>query len=309
MSQIVLRRMEKKDWNAVAELIYESTNAWYMKNRGFEIFTGPKDSTLLFCRTYEALDPGGTVIAEDTSNGKIAGSCFIHPRPTHISLGIMNVHPDYFGRQIAKRLLQHITDIADAEQKPVRLVSSAMNLDSFSLYNRAGFVPTIFFQDMTLKVPESGVSYSVPNRGIIRDAVQNDVAEIVTLEKELFHIEREKDFRYFIENRDGVWRMSVLVGTDGKINGYLASVADPGSNMLGPGIARTEAEATALLCAELNRHRGCQPVWLVPSQAKELVQAMYAIGAKNCELHVSQVRGNWQPPQGIVMPTFMPETC
>jgi len=183
-----------------------------------------------------------------------------------------------------------------------------MNLDSFSLYNRAGFVPTIFFQDMTLKVPESGIPYSVPNRGIIRDAVQNDVAEIVALEKELFHIEREKDFRYFIENRDGIWHLSVLVGADGKINGYLASVADPGSNMLGPGVARTEA-AAALLCAELNRHRGRQPVWLVPSQAKELVQAMYVLGAKNCELHVSQVRGDWQPPKGVVMPTFMPETC
>jgi hypothetical protein len=35
---------------------------------------------------------------------------------------------------------------------------------------------------------------------------------------------------------------------------------------------------------------------------------MYALGAKNCELHFGQVRGPWTAPTGVVMPTFMPET-
>ena len=35
---------------------------------------------------------------------------------------------------------------------------------------------------------------------------------------------------------------------------------------------------------------------------------LYALGAKNCELHFAQVRGAWTAPAGVVMPTFMPET-
>jgi hypothetical protein len=78
--------------------------------------------------------------------------------------------------------------------------------------------------------------------------------------------------------------------------------------MLGPGIARTESQAAALIHAELNHHRGRQPVWLVPCHCEQLVRTMYAWGAKNCELHLAQARGHWQAPDGIVMPTFMPET-
>ncbi|MCL2622132.1 MAG: GNAT family N-acetyltransferase [Planctomycetaceae bacterium] len=310
MSEIVLRRMEAKDWNEVAELVYDSTNAWYQKYRGFHIFTGPKTSTLVFCRTYEALDPGWTVVAEDTANGRLAGSCFIHPRPTHFSLGIMNSHPDYSGQGVAAKMLKYITDIADAEGKPVRLVSSSMNLESFSLYSRAGFVPRLFFQDLTLKIPESGISYETPAGYTIRPAIQNDAPQIAALEKELYGIEREKDFRYFIDNPDGVWHISVLVGPGGKIDGYLASIADPGSTMLGPGIMRTEEQAIALICAELHHHRGRQQTWLVPAKFQKVVQAMYKLGAKNCELHFAQQRGGeWFEPQGVVMPTFMPETC
>lgn len=310
MPEITLRRMEKKDWMEVAELIYDSTNAWYMKYRGFNIYTAPKESALLFCRTYEALDPGWTVVAEDTSNGRIAGSCFIHPRPTHISLGIMNSHPDYFGQGVAAKMLKYITDIADAEGKPVRLVSSSMSLESFSLYSRAGFVPRLFFQDMTLKVPDEGIPYETPAGCTIRDATQEDVPQIVALEKELYGVEREKDFRYFIDNPDGAWHMSVLLAPSSKIDGYLASIADPGSTMIGPGIMRTEEQTIALICAELNHHRGRQQTWLIPAKCQKVVQAMYKLGAKNCELHFAQMRGGeWVEPQGVVMPTFMPETC
>ena len=62
----------------------------------------------------------------------------------------MNVHPNHFGRSVAGRLLRHIIEVADAKQQPLRLVSSAMNLDSFSLYTRAGFVPQAAYQDMIL---------------------------------------------------------------------------------------------------------------------------------------------------------------
>jgi len=129
------------------------------------------------------------------------------------------------------------------------------------------------------------------------------------LEEEIQHIRREGDLAYFVENTDGIWHVSVLEDESGALEGFLASVAHPGSNMLGPGVMHTEQQAAALIRAELNHNRGRQPVWLVPSHCSSLVSTMYDWGAANCELHLAQVRGPWTAPTGIAMPTFMPETC
>lgn len=311
MTNYQLRPMRPQEWDDVAALIFHSTNAWYVANGRPPIFVGEPADARLFCEVYEALDPGCCLLAVEEASGAIGGSCFYHPRPTHVSLGIMNVHPDHFGKGIARMLLGRIVELAEAEGKPVRLVSSAMNLDSFSLYNRAGFVPRTVFQDMLLQVPEEGMPREHRPAGIerVRPATQEDLPAIAGLEKELNHIERPDDYRHFLKNEAGIWRVSVIEGESGEgLNGFLCSVTHPGSRMLGPGVMRTEEDAAALIFHQLDQHRGGMPVWLVPVEASGLVQQLYRWGARNCELHFSQVRGAWQPPTGIVMPTFMPET-
>ena len=301
--------MQADDWNEVARLIHTSLNVWYEKNRGFKLVGGGWETMLVFPRVYESLDPGCCVLIEETTTKRIAGSCFFHPRSTHVALGIMNTHPDFFGNGVASQMLRFITDYAAQRKLPIRLVSGATNVDSFSLYNRVGFVPTRFFQDMTVKVPESGFDVAAPPGCVLRDATVDDIPQIVALERELSFIEREKDYRFFLRNDDGIWHTSVLIGPGDQLDGFLVSVNDPGSNMLGPGLARDENRAAALVRNELNFHRGRSPVWLVPSAARSLVDAMYALGAKNCELHISQVLGDYVPEKGIVFPTFMPETA
>ena len=308
MANIELRTMRTGEWGDVAELIYDSTNAWCLARGRPAMFSGPKENVRLFCSVYEQLDPGCCVVAEDRDAQRLAGSCFYHPRSTHVSLGIMNVAPDYFGQGVASRMLRFITDVADRDGKPVRLVSSAVNLDSFSLYNRAGFVPRLIYHDMTMKVPAGGLDQEAPGSDHVRPATSADVAAMIELEWEVSHIRRENDLRYFVENPEGIWHVSVLEGSDGRLDGFLVSVAHPAINMLGPGVTRTERDAAALILAELNHHRGRQPVWLVPAQNHLLVHQMYAWGAINCELHFAQARGKWTAPNGIAMPTFMPET-
>ena len=149
--------MRQNEHHDVASLIRESTNCWYEANGKAPIFTGDPNATMLFCDVYEALDPGCCLLAIGKETGQIAASCFYHPRSTHVSLGIMNVHPEHFGKGLARQLLERIVQLSDEENKPTRLVSSAMNLDSFSLYTRGGFVPRQIFQDMTLAVPDEGL--------------------------------------------------------------------------------------------------------------------------------------------------------
>ena len=94
----------------------------------------------------------------------------------------------------------------------------------------------------------------------------------------------------------------------GAIDGFMMSVRHPASNMIGPGASRNVTQATALILAELDHHRGGTPVFLVPVTCTELVKTLYGWGARNCEIHFAQVLGEFQEPSGITLPTFMPET-
>ncbi len=300
--------LQPDHWLEAAELIVVSTNYWY-RTHGFPaIFTGEPEAALVFPEVYETLDPGCCLTAVHHVTGRIAASCFYHPRETHVSLGIMNVHPNYAGKGLARWLLEEIIGVGEKRGVPVRLVSSAMNLDSFALYTRAGFVPRALYQDMILPVSENKIPCTLPEFAFVREANAADLPNIVSLERELTGLEREKDYRLFLENAAGLWKTFVLENEiTGELDGVLASVDHPGSRLLGPGSARTERGGAALLHAQWNARAGTSPVFLVPADAPWLVNYLYALGARNCELHVAQCRGVWQKPTGIVFPTFLPE--
>jgi hypothetical protein len=136
----------------------------------------------------------------------------------------------------------------------------------------------------------------------------DDVPAMVDLEEEISGIRRSKDYEYFIRNEQKVWRVLVIEGAEGKLDGFLCSIDHPGSNMLGPGVMHSDADALALIHAQLAAMPDRQPVFLVPARAEGLVASLYQWGARNCEMHVAQVRGEARDFRGVTMPTFMPET-
>jgi hypothetical protein len=184
-----------------------------------------------------------------------------------------------------------------------------MNLDSFSLYTRAGFVARAAFADMALSVPPDGSKLNHPELHRVRAANAQDVSAIAALEDEIAHIRREKDYRFFVENRQGIWHTLVFESPSGSVDGFLVSVHHPGSHMLGPGVMRTDEAAGALIAAQLNHHAGRSPIFLVPLDRPALQRQVYQWGGKNVEIHFAQVRGIYTPVNGVVMPTFMPETA
>jgi GNAT superfamily N-acetyltransferase len=301
--------MESADFDEVAELIYLSTNGWYERHLGHAVFQCDPSDCRVFPEVYEDLDPECGIVVENEKTGHLAGSCFFHPREMHVSLGILNVHPSYFGHGIAGRILNHIIEEAETRGLPLRLVSSALNLDSFSLYSRAGFNPYAIYQDMILLVPDHGLDIE-PDKSLpeVRPALPSDVDAMGKIEFDVSGISRELDYCYFIDNNSEIWQTMVSLDKDGEIDGFLVSVDCPASSMIGPGVARNAASAEALLIAQLDRFRGRQVVFLLPADETGLVSRAYEFGARNCELHFAQVLGDAQPVNGIVMPTFLPET-
>jgi hypothetical protein len=82
MESFSLRPVEPTDRWEIAELIFVSTNAWYQARGRPPIFSGGAETTVVFFDVYDALDPGCGVVAVDRAGGRLAGSCFYHPRPT-----------------------------------------------------------------------------------------------------------------------------------------------------------------------------------------------------------------------------------
>lgn len=302
--------MTAADKHEIADLIYASINTWYRLRGMPQIFRGGPKVTEVFYDVYNAIDPGCGVVAEHPETGRLMGSCFYHPRKHHVALGIMNVHPNYFGEGVGRALLKYIIDYTERNGCPsLRLTQSALNLDSFSLYNRAGFVPRQAYQDMWLTVPADGIQQQVPGAKNVRDATLADVPEMVALEQEISGVSREQDYRFCIQNAGGFWHTSVYENEAGGLDGFLSSSLHPALNMLGPGVCRGDTEAIALIKRELDVSRGRSPVVLVPVEREKIVRQLYDWGARNCEIHFCQVRGQYQPFKGINFPTFILETA
>jgi GNAT superfamily N-acetyltransferase len=308
MESYHVRAMRDGERRVIAEIVCESIRCWYAAAGRPGRFPGGAESCLLFPDVYEDLDPGCCAVVEDLGAKRLAGCCFYHPRSTHVALGIMSVHPDYFGKGVGHRLLAFVCEVADRATKPVRLVSSAMNIDSFSLYNRAGFVPRDVFQVMTMGVPESGIGGDAGGPNGVRVAGASDVTAMVALERRVSGIEREKDLRYFIENRRGIWRTLIAEDARGEIRGFLVSIRHPGSTMIGPGVMLDDEAAMALVHAQLNHLKGASPACLVPTSHPKLAAKLYASGMRNSELALFQSRGTAALFDGVMIPSFMPET-
>ena len=200
--------MTSDDRHDVAELIYISINHWYQVHGMPAIFTGGPAVCNIFFDTYETLDPQCGIVAVDDETDVVIGSCFYHPREHHVSLGIMTVHPNHFGTGAGRALLDWIVDLSNLQNKPVRLTQSALNVDSFSLYSKAGFVPRHAYQDMILDVPANGLDFAcdVDN---VRSATRADIPALVELEMQVAGISRSQDFEFLNCNEAGICQLSV----------------------------------------------------------------------------------------------------
>ena len=299
------------DHETVARLLHRSLVQWYESRlRQGAKFGDSHEPFLLFPEVYEAIDSGEAVTARDTQTGEVLGVCFSHERETHLAIGIVATAPEAGGRGIAKQMMATVLEKARNLGKPARLVSSLLNLDSFSLYTRLGFVPGAIFQDMLITVPESGMTSPAPTGSArVREARSGEASRIADFEQSQQGIRREKDFAFFLQNKVGSWRVLVSECEDDSLNGYLGMSTHPSFSMIGPGVAADEETAAALLWSALDGQRGKTLVFLMPCAAANLVRTAYSWGARNVELHVAQSTAPVVGAKGVVFPTFMPETA
>ncbi|MCH2205813.1 MAG: GNAT family N-acetyltransferase [Lentisphaerales bacterium] len=303
---INIRTLKKSEWSEVSQIIFYATNTWYEKNGKSPVFVCAPNDLMFFCETYESIDPGCCLIAE--IDNRIGACCFYHPKSTHYSLGIMCVHPDFFGKGLAKLLLNEIILKAQIAGLPIHLISSAQNIDSFSLYNKAGFIPVSIYQDMIISVPED--LFLIPESALlnVHKATESDIKEIVKLEYFLNGKDHSKDLQHIINSSSENWNCHIFK-SNGKITGFLCSVNHPSSQIIGLGASKTSAEMDILIKSHLQYFKNLNVLVLVPSQDAFLKESLLKLKAKNIELHLTQVYSTKALPnvRGVILPTFLPE--
>ncbi|MFW5692648.1 MAG: GNAT family N-acetyltransferase [Thermoguttaceae bacterium] len=297
------------DHESAARLLHRSLVDWYEAHlRAGARFGTSHEPFLLMPQVYEALDPGEGIAARGES-GELLGVCFVHPRETHVAVGIVATAPEAGGRGVGRAMMEAAIERGRSAGKPVRLVSSLLNLDSFSLYSRLGFVPHTVYQDVSFDVPPDGMTVPAPpGADRVRPAQPDEAARLADFEHRLQCIRRENDYAFFLRNEVGSWRIWVLDGAGGELEGFLVGSHHPSFNMLGPGVARDETAAAALLWRALHAQPGRNMVFLLPCASAGVVHAAYAWGGRNVELHAAQVLGPVPQTSGVSFPTFLPET-
>ena len=301
-------RLQPEQFDEAAALIHASTNAWYLKNTGRVAFGCEPSGCRLFPDTYHALDAGQCITATDDATGKLIGTCYLHPRETHIGVGIVNTAPDVASAGVASQMIREACAIADACGLPLRLVSSASNMDSYSLYHRQGFVARQIFQDMLLPVPEdTSVLTAGIETGSVRLATIFDVPAIAALERELTGSYRPADWSHFVETDH--FSVLVDVASDGSIFGALNVTNHVANCTLGPAHARDEASVCRLLAAALPVVAGRTALVLVSPASTIVTKILYAWKARNADIHLLQVRGAYSTPYGVQLMTFLPESA
>jgi GNAT superfamily N-acetyltransferase len=304
---LVFNPLAASEHEAVAALLHRSLVGWYETKLGQGARFGNRpDPFRLIPEVYAALDPGEALAARAADTGQLLGVCFVHPRPTHVSLGIVAVAPEAQGLGVARGLLTRALARADALRVPARLVSSLLNLDSFSLYTRHGFVPEEVYQDIMLAVPPDGLQLPAEVRARraaaqrscvgdggarrIRPATPDDAPRITAYERACRGIARPADHALFLANRVGDWRVWVAEDDRGALTGYLVASVHSHHRAIGPGAVDDEVTAEALLLTALDAYRGGSLLVLAPAAAAGLVALLYALGGRNVELHVAQTR-------------------
>ncbi len=301
-----ISRLQPHQWDEAAVLIHAALSDYYVRNLNDPKFGTDPAPFRVFPEIYESLDPGCCLTAEEADSGRLLGVLFFHPRPTHTGIGIVATLPQSGGAGVAKAL---VAEALRTARTPCRLVSSALNLASFSLYTKAGFVPHMTFQDLVLAVPADGLPRpEQPYSGTIRPAQLADVPELSALEFRLNGLQREHDYAHFLANPNQGWQL-MLAEQAGRITGFLGAIIHPSLAMLGPGCAEDSEAMAGLIHAQLDTHfRGLTALWLVPVDQPMLVRQAYGWKARNTELHLASTTKLGQAFQGVTLPSFLPES-
>lgn len=226
------------------------------------------------------------VVAE--VDGEIVGSNFLDERSPIVGLGPITVTPGTQDRQAGRQLMSTMLDRAQEKGYPgIRLVQSAFNNRSLSLYTKLGFdlqVPLAVMQG-------DAISASIPGYEV-RSATLDDVLVCNELCKKIHGHHRAGELTDAIAQQ---W--ATVVEFHGEIVGYSTVMG-----FMGHSVAESNNAMKALIC-HAEQYPG--PGILVPATNHELFRWCLENGLRVVQVMNLMSQGLYNPPKGAFLASVM----
>ncbi|OGO53211.1 MAG: hypothetical protein A2148_01710 [Chloroflexi bacterium RBG_16_68_14] len=223
--------------------------------------------------------------------GRAIACNFGDERDEVVGVGPVAVAVDQQGRGLGRRVMEALLEHTDeAGFASVRLVQSAYNMQSFSLYHNLGFDVKDMLASLHGRVPAE----EAPTNPV-RQYTPADLEACDALHRDVLGIGRRHDIE-FIAN----FATPVVVERDGRLAGYLTRF--PGEEaIVTHGVAWDERALRDLIIGTA-RAAGDLRLLLPAGQPETLRWAM-ACGFRLVELDSYLVRGEYQEPMGAWVPS------
>ncbi len=208
-----------------------------------------------------------------------------------VGVGPVAVAVDQQGRGLGRRVMEALLERADERGfRSVRLIQSAYNMQSFSLYHKLGFNVTEALALVQGRPPEDASPH-----GTTRDYGAADVDACDRLHHEVMGYGRRNDLEAMAR-----FAPPVVIERDGAVAGYLTRF--PGEEVtVTHGVARDEQALRDLIIGTA-RAASEQLVLFIPTSQAATLRWALANGFRLRELNTYMVRGEYEPPSGAWIP-------
>jgi GNAT superfamily N-acetyltransferase len=283
MTGLRIREAAADDAEVCGRVFFDAFEALATRH-AFPIEPGSPDFTDFKMRVMLSSEGTFGLVAE--RDGDIVGSAFQDERGVIVGVGPVSVDPhagDGVGRALMEALLRRSRD---REVVGVRLVQTAYNYRSLSLYAKLGFVvrePLSVFQGSTGGLAPAGAT--------VRPAVSADADACDRLCRRVHGHDRHAEVQGAIDGG-----MATIVERDGAITGYTT-----GLGYIGHAVGRTDDDVIALL-ASAEKFTGLGV--LVPSRNTALMRWCLDTGLQLVQQSTLMTIGLYNEPHGSWLPSI-----
>ena len=229
-----------------------------------------------------------SVVAEDTSNGKLVGSNFLDERSNIAGLGPITVDPNYQNKGVGRQLMNNVMERAKNKNFPgTRLLQASYHNRSLALYASLGFE----IREPISTMQGKPIQEVIPGR-TVRPAAESDVEPCNAICKAVHGHDRNGELVDSIKQGSA----KVVLHAD-RITGYTSGMAFFNHSV---GLANDDLMA---LIGSADSYGG--PGILIPSRNTQLFHWCLDKGLKLVQQLVLMTVGMYNEPAGTYMPSVL----
>lgn len=273
----------------VGSMVYESFREIAERHNFTPAFAKPQLAQLIVRLLAQTEGIESYLLVED---GTPLACNFGDERDEVVGIGPVAVAVGQQGRGLGRQVMEALAERAKRNGfTSLRLLQSAYNMQSFSLYHRLGFEVKDLLASIRGRPPER----ETPTDSV-RDYTTGDLDTCDALHRDVLGIGRRHDIELMAN-----FAPPVVVERDGQVAGYLTRF--PGEEaFVMHGVARDERALRDLIIGTARVAEGDLVIPIPCSHAETLRWAM-ASGFRLKELLSYMVRGDYQQPMGVWVPS------